>query len=63
LTHRGRTWPGRLEKDAQFDDADANVADALDAAYRTKYGRYAARIVNSVLSPAARSATLELVPA
>ena len=62
LTHRGRIWAGRLEKDVQFDEPDENLADALDTAYRTKYGRYPARIVDSVLSPAARAATLELVP-
>ena len=34
----------------------------VDAAYRTKYHRYAAGIVSSVVSPEARSATIKLVP-
>jgi hypothetical protein len=57
--------PG-LEADITVEDigdASAHVTADVNDAYRTKYGRYAARIVNSVLSPAARSATLELVPA
>jgi hypothetical protein len=62
-TQRGRIWAGRVEKDVRLVDADDNLADALDAAYRAKYSRYAGRILNSVLSPAARSAALELLPA
>jgi hypothetical protein len=34
----------------------------IDAAYRTKYRRYAASIVDSVLTPEARAATIQLVP-
>jgi hypothetical protein len=34
----------------------------IDAAYRAKYRRYAGSILNSVLTEAARSATLKLVP-
>ena len=34
----------------------------IDAAYRTKYRRYAANIVNSILTPQARSAAVKLVP-
>jgi hypothetical protein len=36
--------------------------DQIDAAYRTKYRRYAANIVNSILTPQARAATLRLTP-
>ena len=36
--------------------------DQIDAAYRTKYRRYAASIVNSTLTPQARAATLKLMP-
>jgi hypothetical protein len=39
-----------------------DVNDTLDAAYRTKYHRYAAGIVDSITSPEARAATLKLVP-
>ena len=43
-------------------DTDRDIQDQIDAAYRTKYRRYAPSIVNSILSPKARSATLRLVP-
>lgn len=36
--------------------------DEIDAAYRTKYHRYAAGIIDHITSPEARVATLELVP-
>ena len=36
--------------------------DEIDAAYRTKYHRYAERIVGSIVTPSARAATLKLVP-
>ncbi|MCI0393427.1 MAG: DUF2255 family protein [Chloroflexi bacterium] len=34
----------------------------MDAAYRTKYRRYAANIISHIVSPEARSATIKLVP-
>ena len=37
------------------------AGDEIDAAYRAKYGRYTG-IVDHVLSPEARAATLKLVP-
>jgi hypothetical protein len=61
-THRGRIWAGGVEKDVTFVDAGHDIDDDLDAAYRRKYRRYAASIVNSVLTPRARSATIRLVP-
>ena len=61
--HRGRIWAAGIEKDVEFIDVDdEGLGDALDTAYRAKYRRYPARIVNSVLSPAAQSATIRLVP-
>ncbi len=39
-----------------------DASDELDAAYRTKYRRYAGSIVDSIVSPEARAATLRLVP-
>ena len=51
-----------MERDVSFEDAAPDLADEIDAAYRTKYHRYAATIVNSVLTSEARSATLKLVP-
>ena len=65
VRHEGRIGAGGIEKDATFvdiADADRDIQDQIDAAYRTKYRRYAPNIVNSVLSPAARAATIKLVP-
>jgi hypothetical protein len=65
VRHEGRIRAGGVEKDITFvdvADADRDIQDQIDAAYRTKYRRYAPNIINSVLSPAARSATLKLVP-
>ena len=61
-THQGRLWAGRIQKDVSFVDAEAAVNDAVDAAYRAKYRRYAGRILNSCLSAEARSTTLMVEP-
>jgi len=58
----GHIQAGRVGRDVTFADADRTVADEIDRAYRTKYRRYSANIVNSVLTAHARSATLRLVP-
>jgi hypothetical protein len=60
--HEGRIRAGGVQQDVTFVDADHAVDDEVDAAYRTKYRRYAERILNSVLTPEARAATLKLVP-
>jgi hypothetical protein len=56
-----RIQAGGLQKDVLLVETD-DVNDELDAAYRTKYGRYAASIIDSITSPEARAATLKLVP-
>jgi hypothetical protein len=60
-THRGRIRAGGVQQDVTFVDADHGIDDEVDADYRTKYSRYAGRILNSVLTPEARSATIKLV--
>ena len=60
--HEGRIWAGGVEKDVTFVEDDSDIHDQIDAAYRTKYRRYAANIINSIVSPEARSATIKLVP-
>jgi hypothetical protein len=64
VRHEGWIRAGGVDKDVTFFEAagDVEVADRIDDAYRTKYQRYQARIVNSVLTPEARSATLRIVP-
>ena len=57
----GRVSAGGVERDVAFEDApDAN--DAVDAAYRDKYARYAGPILDSVVNEQARASTLRLVP-
>jgi hypothetical protein len=62
VRHEGRIQAGGVDKDVRFVDAADDIADGLDVAYRAKYRRYAANIVNTVLSAEARSATLKLMP-
>jgi len=49
-------------KDVTFVDAGHDINDEVDAAYRAKYRRYAGSILNSVLTPDARSTTIKLEP-
>jgi hypothetical protein len=60
--HQGRIRARGLHHDITFADAGSDIDDDVDAAYRTKYRRYAGKILNSVLTPEARSSTLRLVP-
>jgi hypothetical protein len=61
-THNGRIGAGGAEHDITFVDADHNINDDVDAAYRAKYHRYAGRILDSVLTAEARSTTIKLMP-
>lgn len=60
--HQGMLWAGSLYKDVTFVDSDKSVNDAVDAAYRSKYRRYAGRILNSCLTDEARATTMRLTP-
>jgi hypothetical protein len=60
--HQGRIWAGSVERDVTFVDAAHDLNDQIDAEYRTKYRRYDASIIRSIVSPEARSTTLKLVP-
>ena len=61
--HEGHIRAGGVEKDVTFiEESDLSINEQVDAAYRTKYRRYAANIINSVLTPEARSATIKLMP-
>ena len=61
--HEGHIRAGGVDKDVAFvEEADPEINDQIDAAYRTKYHRYAASIISSIVSPTARSATIRLVP-
>ncbi|HEX8981420.1 MAG TPA: DUF2255 family protein [Ktedonobacterales bacterium] len=60
--HEGHIEAGGVAKDVTFVEGDHSVENQIDAAYRAKYRRYAASIVNSVLTPQARAATIKLTP-
>ena len=60
--HEGRIRAGAVQQDVTFVDTDNDIDDEVDGAYRTKYRRYAGSILNSVLTPEARAATVKLVP-
>ncbi|WP_030621619.1 DUF2255 family protein [Streptomyces fulvoviolaceus] len=58
----GRIQAGGVGKDVTIIDADDEVDDAVDAAYRAKYGHYAAYIIKAITSPEASSTTMRLEP-
>jgi hypothetical protein len=63
VRYEGHIKAGGVEKDVTFvEEPEPGINDQIDAAYRTKYHRYAASIVDSIVSPGARSATIKLVP-
>jgi hypothetical protein len=62
VRHEGRLQAGGVQKDVKFLHADHDIDDQIDAAYESKYRRYAESIVSSTLSPEARSTTIKLVP-
>jgi hypothetical protein len=63
VRHEGQIQSGGVEKDVTFvEETDPALNDQVDAALRTKYRRYDARYVDPMLTPAARAATIKLVP-
>jgi hypothetical protein len=62
VRQEGHIQAGGISKVVTFADAGHDLDDDIDAAYRSKYRRYPASIVNSVLSPQARATTIKLVP-
>jgi hypothetical protein len=59
--HEATIEAGGIDKDVFVVETD-DSSDDIDAAYRAKYHRYARSIVDSIVSPGARAATLKLVP-
>jgi hypothetical protein len=59
--HEAHIQAGGVEKDVLLVETD-DEGEEIDAAYREKYRRYAAGIVDSVVTPQARAATFKLVP-
>jgi hypothetical protein len=61
--HEGHVRSGGVEKDVLFvEETDLEVNERIDAAYREKYRRYPKEYVDACLTPAARAATIKLVP-
>ncbi len=58
----GRIQSGGVTREVSFVDGDERLNDRLDTAYRDKYRRYAKNIVDTVVTPQARAATIRLVP-
>jgi len=61
--HEGHIRAGGVDRDVTFVEvSDPDMQEQINAAYRTKYRRYAASIISSIISPEALSATIKLVP-
>ena len=62
-TRDGRVESGGVTRDVTFsDEADPDVLDAVDAAYRDKYRHYSAQYLDPMVTETARDATVRLVP-
>jgi hypothetical protein len=62
VRHQGHIRAGGVDKDVTFADADPDLNDQIDAAYRDKYRRYGPNIIGGVVNPGAQAATIKLVP-
>jgi hypothetical protein len=57
----GRIRAGGVTRDVAFAEPEAADHDAIDQAYRGKYGHYGNAYVDPVVGPNARAATLQLI--
>ena len=64
VRHEGRIQAGGVDKEVTFVDVspDDPIHEQIDAAYRAKYRRYAASIVNTVVGPKLHAVTIKLMP-
>ncbi len=61
--HAGHIRAGGVDKDVTFmEEADPDINNQIDAAYRTKYRRQPVQYVDPMVTPEARAATIKLVP-
>jgi hypothetical protein len=61
--HEGHIRAASVDKDVTFvEETDPGTNDQIDAAYRTKYRRYGASYIDSMVASEARVTTLKLVP-
>jgi len=62
IRFEGHVRAGGVDKDVTFvEEADSDVNDQIDAAYTTKYRRYAS-IAKSMTTSAVRAATIKIIP-
>ncbi|MFC4014072.1 DUF2255 family protein [Nonomuraea purpurea] len=62
-SHEGRIRAGGVEKDVTFtEEADPDVNERIEAAYRDKYHRYGPTYVDPMVATQARATTLKLLP-
>jgi len=59
----GRIQAGGVDKHVTLADADHNLDDQIDAAYRAKYRRHGGTYVDPMVAPQAQATTIKLVPA
>jgi hypothetical protein len=59
--HRGHISAGGVDKDVDFVEG-GDDKDEIDGAYRTKYDRYDARLVDPMVAEPAQAATIRLMP-
>lgn len=63
VQHEGHIRAGGVEKEVTFvEEADRDINDQVDAAYRAKYHQFSAEYVDPMVAPNARSATIKLIP-
>jgi hypothetical protein len=63
VRHEGKILAGGIDKDVAFvEEADPDINAQIDAAYRTKYRRYAESNIRTIVSSEARAATIKLAP-
>ena len=51
-----------MDKNVTFADADHDLDDQIDTAYRAKYSRYSSTYVDPVVAPQAKATTTKLLP-
>jgi len=61
--HAGHIQAGGVDKDVTFvEEAGPEINARIDAVYRSKYRRHEAQYVDPMVAPAAKAATLKLLP-
>ncbi|NRQ32185.1 DUF2255 family protein [Nonomuraea sp. NN258] len=62
-SHEGHISAGGVDRDVTLaEERDPAVNEAIDDAYRTKYGRFSSDYVDPMVASGARETTLKLVP-